>query len=187
MARDARTGAPKMDHDASGPPVRISKDRTMKMSGPAADDRKEPLPAVVRPGRADALRAVLDASLCDYLFRPGGPNTLVFGVALGLSLLAVPFVAGWLMPHMPWPFAVLLAVAIAIAATAAARRWIRLPEAGPDRSFWLALSLCPSCGYAIAKLEPQTDNCRVCPECGSAWKLDDSVEGSAIGRSGEQG
>ncbi|MEQ8316270.1 MAG: hypothetical protein RIE77_10375 [Phycisphaerales bacterium] len=31
---------------------------------------------------------------------------------------------------------------------------------------------CPACGYSIAGLELEEDNCRVCPECGSAWKLE---------------
>lgn len=30
---------------------------------------------------------------------------------------------------------------------------------------------CAACGYPIADLEPEEDACRVCPECGGAWKL----------------
>lgn len=30
--------------------------------------------------------------------------------------------------------------------------------------------ICPGCGYSLAELEPETDGCRVCPECGGAWR-----------------
>jgi len=30
---------------------------------------------------------------------------------------------------------------------------------------------CLACGYSIAGLEPQDDGCRVCPECGAAWRF----------------
>jgi hypothetical protein len=38
-----------------------------------------------------------------------------------------------------------------------------------------ALGLCPACGYSIAEIERQEDACRVCPECGGAWKLDEDT------------
>jgi hypothetical protein len=31
---------------------------------------------------------------------------------------------------------------------------------------------CPSCGYHLAGLAAAADRCTVCPECGSAWRLD---------------
>jgi hypothetical protein len=30
---------------------------------------------------------------------------------------------------------------------------------------------CGSCGYWLAGLEPASDGCTFCPECGSAWRL----------------
>lgn len=30
---------------------------------------------------------------------------------------------------------------------------------------------CASCSYPVADLQPATDGCTVCPECGAAWKL----------------
>lgn len=30
---------------------------------------------------------------------------------------------------------------------------------------------CASCSYPLADLQPATDGCTVCPECGAAWKL----------------
>ena len=35
----------------------------------------------------------------------------------------------------------------------------------------LSRRLCPSCGYTLDGLTPEADGCRVCPECGAAWKV----------------
>lgn len=32
---------------------------------------------------------------------------------------------------------------------------------------------CGSCGYEIKEISPAGDGCRVCPECGAAWKVVD--------------
>jgi hypothetical protein len=29
---------------------------------------------------------------------------------------------------------------------------------------------CGACDYSLAAVEPQADRCRVCPECGAAWR-----------------
>ncbi|MEO1278047.1 MAG: hypothetical protein AAFV77_03730 [Planctomycetota bacterium] len=42
-----------------------------------------------------------------------------------------------------------------------------------QRAASFALGLCPGCGYSIAELQPEADGCRVCPECGAAWRLGD--------------
>jgi hypothetical protein len=31
--------------------------------------------------------------------------------------------------------------------------------------------LCGACGYPLESLEPETDGCVVCPECGAAWRV----------------
>ncbi len=38
----------------------------------------------------------------------------------------------------------------------------------------LAEAQCPSCGYSLASSAKESDNCRICPECGSAWQLGDA-------------
>lgn len=40
------------------------------------------------------------------------------------------------------------------------------------RQAMLRAKLCPSCGYSIAELIPESDGCAVCPECGAAWGFD---------------
>jgi hypothetical protein len=29
---------------------------------------------------------------------------------------------------------------------------------------------CAACGYPLLEIEPEADGCRVCPECGAAWR-----------------
>lgn len=31
---------------------------------------------------------------------------------------------------------------------------------------------CASCGYSLADIPPAEDRCTLCPECGSAWRID---------------
>lgn len=35
---------------------------------------------------------------------------------------------------------------------------------------YLRAGLCASCGYELGTVEPEEDGCRVCPECGAAWR-----------------
>lgn len=46
------------------------------------------------------------------------------------------------------------------------------------RAAGMNLGLCPACGYPIAEIEPQEDMCRVCPECGGAWRMDEGASAS---------
>jgi hypothetical protein len=39
------------------------------------------------------------------------------------------------------------------------------------REALLGEQCCPGCGYRLAELPPDDDGCRVCPECGGAWRL----------------
>ncbi|MEQ9097307.1 MAG: hypothetical protein RIE32_13710 [Phycisphaerales bacterium] len=50
------------------------------------------------------------------------------------------------------------------------RRWMRV-----QRRAALALGVCPVCGRSITEIEPQEGTCRICPECGSAWKMEDGT------------
>lgn len=37
--------------------------------------------------------------------------------------------------------------------------------------YWLSTGQCASCRYELARVEPASDGCVVCPECGAAWKI----------------
>ncbi len=39
----------------------------------------------------------------------------------------------------------------------------------------LRARLCASCGYELEGINIETDGCRVCPECGAAWRLESSA------------
>ncbi len=36
---------------------------------------------------------------------------------------------------------------------------------------WVMQSLCGACGYSLTGLNNAPDGCRVCPECGAAWRV----------------
>jgi hypothetical protein len=38
--------------------------------------------------------------------------------------------------------------------------------------------LCAACGYDLIGQEPEEDGCRVCPECGAAWRIEDEAAGT---------
>ncbi len=35
-------------------------------------------------------------------------------------------------------------------------------------------AICPSCGYSLEESPREADGCRLCPECGGAWRVDDN-------------
>lgn len=44
------------------------------------------------------------------------------------------------------------------------------------RSRWIEASRCPACSYHMEGVPIEADRCRVCPECGGAWKVDEAPE-----------
>ncbi|HEX8876644.1 MAG TPA: hypothetical protein VF777_07840 [Phycisphaerales bacterium] len=44
------------------------------------------------------------------------------------------------------------------------------------RSRWIEASRCPACSYPLEGVPVESDRCRVCPECGAAWKIDETPE-----------
>ncbi len=54
------------------------------------------------------------------------------------------------------------------------RVFIGNPRQRPTRVVAEAIAaegFCPACAYSLAAIKPQSDGCRVCPECGCAMKL----------------
>lgn len=47
-------------------------------------------------------------------------------------------------------------------------RWF---QAERYRDAYLRIGLCPSCGFDMSAAPPEPDGCRVCPECGGAWRM----------------
>lgn len=50
-------------------------------------------------------------------------------------------------------------------------RFRRVLWGGQWKARYKELGRCPACQYSLASLEPATDGCTVCPECGAAWRL----------------
>lgn len=54
-------------------------------------------------------------------------------------------------------------------------RWI---GARRIASIYRRAGMCASCGYDLLATESESDGCRVCPECGAAWRLSDATSAS---------
>jgi hypothetical protein len=74
--------------------------------------------------------------------------------------------------HLAWP-----ALTLAIGGPPALIAWTRLRPRVRDLHCRgrLGLGLCPACAYRIADVRLEEDNCRVCPECGGAWRMDGAI------------
>lgn len=100
--------------------------------------------------------------------------------ALPLVLLVVAnaivfAVYAQLRPMLPAPWRWLLAISLLAILIYAGSVVVRAREIREQRRVARAKGVCTACGYPIAELEPQADGCRVCPECGCAWKLDEGT------------
>ena len=97
----------------------------------------------------------------------------LLGVTFGCGIVAVNFFVGAVMPahlsNMGYLFGGVFIIALSLALH---------PIIGPmairsHKRGFLREGHCPACGYGLAEIEPEADGCRVCPECGAAWRLGD--------------
>ncbi len=74
----------------------------------------------------------------------------------------------------PAPYILKIAAVALLAELARSIAWPkwRLRFAELLRTGWLVQGRCPACGTVIAELDPEADGCRVCPECGAAWRIE---------------
>lgn len=130
----------------------------MKFWPRTSDDRGRPYrfdPAAVLTMKQRALPRHTAPVL--YLFVVG---------LLGFFLLrhlrpSLPTAWGWA------PGSVLLGLLIYAGALATRVREIAMQERMAKRR-----GVCAACGYSLREIKVKEDDCRVCPECGSAWKLE---------------
>ncbi|MBX3388863.1 MAG: hypothetical protein KF691_05355 [Phycisphaeraceae bacterium] len=121
------------------------------------------------------------------------PGLIVYGVVIGLTECALPL-GRVLLPRYFDPksaqarpmsdlyvsisLAILFWLAVAVGAWTFLhwmfRRWT-IPQLARIK---LLEGLCASCGYPIRKLPAASDGCTVCPECGAAWKLVQTISGT---------
>lgn len=129
----------------------------MRLWPRAVDDR----------GRAYAFDVSTVQSWRERAKRKNGVPFVLGFVAIVLGL-AVFFALDGRVPE--W-----LRYALALCVTApffyASAAWMQRKDIRDSTRLGRARGRCLACGYAIAGIEPEEDGCRVCPECGSAWKL----------------
>lgn len=92
---------------------------------------------------------------------------IALSVLYGGSVALLPFVPGglWIVLALISPVGLLLVFGVVPLLYRFASRAV------PPAGIRLAYHRCGSCNYDLAGLEPEPDGCRVCPECGAAWRL----------------
>lgn len=91
-----------------------------------------------------------------------------------LVIASMAAAASVVMSLVFWPnffcfFLPLLFVGPLLIPFTVASRATRISAADIARQYVRA-GLCPSCGYRLPDVPPEPDGCRVCPECGGAWR-----------------
>ncbi|MEQ8843626.1 MAG: hypothetical protein RIB58_02135 [Phycisphaerales bacterium] len=153
-------------------PLRSGEIRMTRFRFPCVDDRGVLVPSGWLMSKRKARLSGIDPSTSKAALRRVNRESGRYGARAGLIMgLPVVFLVG-ASEFMPWP--IVIGAAVVLAELTNLIQW---PNAWPLfttalRDGWLARGRCPACGAVIAELEPQEDNCRVCPECGSAWKMD---------------
>jgi hypothetical protein len=101
--------------------------------------------------------------------------TWVQVMLIGLSAPGLTWVAKWLTSPLTVPGKQVITLAALMAVMwplfpllLRIQRW---EERSRLRSGYLAAGHCPSCDYPLGECGIAADGCRVCPECGAAWKL----------------
>lgn len=100
---------------------------------------------------------------------------LIFAVGVGVIALLVGDGLRRLAGASDW-----LAIPTHLTAVAIAIVFMRLTWMAQAReslwreSLWRAMEggWCPVCDFVLVGLKPESDGCVVCPECGSAWRMD---------------
>lgn len=142
---------------------------------PCVDDRGVLVPGGWLTSRRATRCAGIDAATRRAALRAINRESGRYGGRMGLSMgVPVIVIVGLLEP------ASLVVKIAAVVLLAEAMRSIAWPRAWPRftralRAGWLEQGRCPACGTAITIVEPEDDGCRVCPQCGSAWKMDEKV------------
>jgi hypothetical protein len=146
-----------MPHAASHATPRVSGINTMRLWPRAVDDR----------GKAFAFDPSAVLSWKERAARQGAAPLVLFFFA-GVAVFVVH--AG-VRPMVPGPWRWLVTIPMLALLFYAGSLAIRVREIALHDRVARRRGVCAACGYSLCELEPQDDGCRVCPECGCAWKL----------------
>lgn len=146
------------------------------------DHRGERLPAggllSARRARAAGIaEATIDAALWPaerLAGRHGMAAGLVIAACWGAAALALPDAGIWARAAAAVGLSLVITAPLGVRNR---RRIVALFEQG-----WLTRGLCPACGASVADVAIQSDGCRVCAACGSAWKFDADAITAQAGR-----
>ncbi len=135
------------------------------------DDRGERLPSGYLRSAGKARKAGVPKDAAKRALKKVNAQGMAMGLLFGtIAIAANAFVNAWSASGRA-SGAYLLA-GLAVVLVALALHPIVVPRAiRSHKHGFLREGYCPACGYPITEIEPEGDACRVCPECGSAWKL----------------
>ncbi len=136
------------------------------------DDRGEPLGAGYLKSAKTARRAgATSRSIIAAMWRLYAYE-VAFWLGFSILLTALMVLPQLLEPYVPILLGLMLVVLSLLAVVFVLGPWLGPLRFRLHRRGWLALGLCPACGFEVTPIEPQEDACRVCPRCAAAWSLD---------------
>ncbi|MFI4915374.1 MAG: hypothetical protein ACIAS6_02565 [Phycisphaerales bacterium JB060] len=139
------------------------------------DDRNAIAPSGWLASKRKARRAGVDEATASAALRGMNRQAGRHGMRMGI-IFAVAFPVLFLvLPDVPYLASLGIAAVFGAVVGLAMRPFVLPRTIEALRTGWLAQGRCPACGTVIADVEPEEDNCRVCPECGSAWKMDEKT------------
>ena len=94
---------------------------------------------------------------------------LIAAVAPAVLIFAAIFVSMLSAPDFGILLVIGAAASVPLVLVAAKVRWEERPRGRRDVP--IRAKRCDACGYAIDRLPVEDDGCRVCPECGAAWRV----------------
>jgi hypothetical protein len=98
------------------------------------------------------------------------------GIGYGLLVLPVMLIGAlapsWLAFGLKLPWWAMILAAIPLGAIPAILTIFLVRRTAVDRiaHSYIAADYCASCGYDLKSIGPEEDGCRICPECGAAWR-----------------
>ncbi len=152
---------------------------------PILDDRGRPVRATAAgwgPSRkhSDELTRARARQIERSFSQSGAPVKRVTLIATLVSMpffilpaVSIPFIVPVLLRHANAYWAIPIGLVVGILGPLAMMFVLRRLMLPRLVRAYVADGFCGSCGFTIRGLEPEADGCRVCPECGCAWRLEE--------------